>query len=186
VDNALLNSYLVGGAGARVTIEGLQPGKHYDLWLFGSNARAGAGAKFSVNGGPAQSTRGTAGAVFTRGTDYVEFLDTAADDDGRLIVTLDAADPAVLPAAILNALQLRGEFPSRGAASSTESDPNRWALKCWLKAEDLAGAGLRPGDAVRQWRDAGWGLRFAPDTNPAMSDAANCGIASLEEAGGPA
>jgi hypothetical protein len=172
VDNALLNSYLVGGAGARVTIEGLQPGKHYDLWLFGSNARAGAGAKFSVNGGPAQSTRGTAGAVFTRGTDYVEFLDTAADDDGRLIVTLDAADPAVLPAAILNALQLRGEFPSRGAASSTESDPNRWALKCWLKAEDLAGAGLRPGDAVRQWRDAGWGLRFAPDTNPAMSDAA--------------
>lgn len=172
VDNALLNSYLVGGADASVTIEGLQPGKPYDVWLFGSNSRAGAGAKFSVNGGPPQSTQGTAGAAFTRGTDYVEFKNAAADDAGRLKITLDAVNPDTLPVAILNGLQLRGEFPARATASSSDTDSNRWALKCWLKAEDLAGAGLRPGDAVRLWKDAGWGLRFEPDANPPMSDAA--------------
>ena len=43
VNNALLNSYLVAGPGASVTIEGLRPGKNYDLWLFGNNSRAGAG-----------------------------------------------------------------------------------------------------------------------------------------------
>ncbi|NBT24944.1 hypothetical protein EBT11_09980, partial [bacterium] len=57
-------------------------------------------------------------------------------------------------------------------SSSSKSDPNRWALKCWLKAEDLAATGLRPGDAVCLWKDAGWSLRFAPDTSPPRSDAA--------------
>ena len=172
VKNALLNSYLVGTAGASVTIEGLQPGKPYDLWLFANNSRAGAGAKFSVNGSPPQSNQGTAGAVFTKGTDYVEFKNAAADEDGRLKITLDAANPAVFAGTIFNGLQLRGDFPSRDTASSSDNDPNRWALKSWLKAEDLAGAGLRPGDHVREWKDAGWGLRFAPDANPPMSDAA--------------
>jgi hypothetical protein len=172
VDNALLNSYLVGTAGASVTIEGLQPGKPYDLWLFANNSRAGAGAKFSVNGGPPQSNQGAAGAVFSRGTDYVEFKAVAADAEGRLKVTLDAANPAVFAGTIFNGLQLRGDFPARGSTSSPDTDPNRWALKSWLKAEDLAGTGLRPGDPVREWKDAGWGLRFAPDANPPMSNTA--------------
>lgn len=172
IDNAILNSYLVAGSGASVTIEGLQPGTPYDLWLFGSNSRAGAGAKFRVNGGPPQFTQGTAGEAFTAGTDYAEFHNVAADDAGRLKIALDAVNPDTLPVAILNGLQLRGELPARETASASDTDPNRWALKCWLKAEDLANAGLRPGDAVRLWKDAGWGLRFEPDTNPPMADAA--------------
>ena len=159
-NHPLMNSYLITGAGAGVTVEGLQPGRIYDLWLFGNNSRAGAGAKFSVNGSPPQSTQGKTGAVFTQGTDYVEFKNVAADDAGRLKITLDAANPAIFAGAILNGLQLRGEFPASETLSSTERDSNRWALKCWLKAEDLATAGLRPGDAVRVWQDAGWGLRF--------------------------
>jgi len=172
VNHALMNSYLVAGPGASVTIEGLRPGKNYDLWLFGNNSRAGAGAKFSVNGRSPQATQGKAGTAFTQGTDYVEFKNLAADDAGRLKIVFDAANPAIFAGAILNGLQLRGEFPPRGTAVSPESDPNRWALKCWLKAEDLAAAGSRPGDAVRVWQDAAWGLRFMPDSNPPRADAA--------------
>jgi hypothetical protein len=172
VNHALMNSYLVAGPGASVTIEGLRPGKNYDLWLFGNNSRAGAGAKFSVNGRSPQATQGKAGTAFTQGTDYVEFKNLAADDAGRLKIVFDAANPAIFAGAILNGLQLRGEFPPRGTAVSPESDPNRWALKCWLKAEDLAAAGSRPGDVVRVWQDAAWGLRFMPDSNPPRADAA--------------
>jgi len=172
VNHALMNSYLVAGSGATVTIEGLRPGKPYDLWLFGNNSRAGAGAKFSVNGNPPQSTQGQVGTAFTRGTDYVEFKNLAADDAGRLKIVLDAANPAIFAGAILNGLQLRGEFPASENTSASEGDPNRWALKCWLKAEDLAAAGSRPGDAVRVWQDAAWGLRFMPDSNPPRADSA--------------
>ena len=95
VNHALMNSYLVAGSGATVTIEGLRPGKTYDLWLFGNNSRAGAGAKFSVEGRPPQATQGKAGTALTQGTDYVEFKNVAADDAGRLKITLDAANPEI-------------------------------------------------------------------------------------------
>ncbi len=170
VDNAILNSYLVGGAGSGVTIEGLQPGKAYDLWLFASNSRAGAGAKFTVNGGPAKAARGSAGRPFAAGTDFVEFSAVTADSEGRLNIALDPADVAVFPGVIFNALQLKGDFPER--RDPARNDPNRWALKAWLKAEDLAKTGLKPGDAVREWKDSGWGLRFAPDAAPPMLDEA--------------
>ena len=170
VEDPLLNSYLVGGAGAGVTLEGLQPGKEYDLWLFANNSRAGAGAKFTVNGSAPKLTRGSAGQVFAAGTDFVEFSKIAADSAGRLNISLDPADVSIFSGVILNALQLKGEFPQRSDA--TVNDPNRWALKAWLKAEDLAKSGLRPGDAVREWKDAGWGLRFAPDSAPPMLDQA--------------
>jgi len=170
VSNALLNSYLVGGAGAGVTIEGLKPGGEYDLWLFATNSRLGAGAKFTVNDGAPKAARGSAGKAFAAGTDFVEFTKVAADTGGRLNIVLDPADVAVFPGVILNALQLRGDFPERSDAAV--NDPHRWALKAWLKAEDLAKAGLHPGDAVREWKDAGWGLRFVPDAAPPMLDEA--------------
>lgn len=170
VSNPILNSYLVGGAGAGVTIEGLQPGKPYDVWFFASNSRAGAGATFTVNGGGPKTARGSAGEVFAAGTDFVEFTQVAADAGGRLTIALAPADAAVFPGVILNALQLRGEFPKR--SDSAAKDPHRWALKAWLKAEDLATRGLHPGDPVREWKDAGWGLRFVPDSQPPMLDEA--------------
>jgi hypothetical protein len=111
VNNALLNSYLVSGEGASVTIEGLVPGAAYDLYLFGNNSHAGAGAKFAVNGGAPQNTQGTQGAVFSKGIDYVEFKGATADKEGRLKITLDAVDPGKFPAGIFNGFQLRGEIP---------------------------------------------------------------------------
>ncbi|MFM8653414.1 MAG: hypothetical protein ACKODZ_01595, partial [Verrucomicrobiota bacterium] len=100
----------------------------------------------------------------------MEFPKLVADAGGRLNITLDPADVAIFSGVILNALQLRGEFPKQ--SDSAVNDPNRWALKAWLKAEDLAKAGLRPSDAVREWKDAGWGLRFGPDAAPPMLDQA--------------
>jgi hypothetical protein len=66
VSNNLLNSYLVGGADASLTIEGLIPDSSYNLLLFGSNSHAGAGAKFTVNGSNSQSTQGTGVCVQQR------------------------------------------------------------------------------------------------------------------------
>lgn len=55
-------------------------------------------------------------------------------------------------------------------ALSQLSDSSSWAVKAWLKAEDLAREGLRPGDPVSLWKDACWGIRFSPNPNPPQSD----------------
>jgi hypothetical protein len=169
VNNALLNSYLVSGAGASVTIEGLVPEAAYDLCLFGNNSHAGAGAKFAVNGGAPQHTQGTQGAVFSKGVDYVEFTGATADKEGRLKITLDAVDPGKFPAGIFNGLQLRGEIPPP-AANAQQPAKISWAVKLWLKADDLARAGLKSGDPVTQWKDAFRGIRFGPNSKPPCSD----------------
>ena len=169
VNNALLNSYLVGGAGAFVIIQGMVPAAAYDLCLFGNNSHAGAGAKFTVNGGSPQSTQGTEGAVFSRGVDYVEFKGVTADKEGQIKITLDAVDPAKFAAGILNGFQLRGELPAPSAESAAV-DNSSWAVKLWLKADDLARAGLKTGDPVTQWRDVFRGIRFSPNSKPPYSD----------------
>jgi hypothetical protein len=169
VNNALMNSYLVGGGGASVTLSGLVPDAPYDLYLFSNNSHAGAGAKFTVNGGTPQSTQGTQGAVFTKGVDYVAFKGVAADNEGRLKITLDAVDPAKFAEAIFNGLQLAGELPPPPAASQPP-DNSSWAVKLWLKAEDVARAGLKPGDSVNKWTDAAWNIHFAPNSKAPFSD----------------
>ena len=123
VQNSLLNSYLVCRSQASVAIDGLIPHASYDLWLFGNNSHAGAGAKFSVNG-TSQTTQGSTGPVLTPGVDYVEFKGVVADDDGQLLVTVETSRDGL---GILNGFQLRGEF-SPAVAIPPESDLRRRAL----------------------------------------------------------
>ena len=106
--NDLLNGYLVYRAGASVTISGLKPRTAYDLCVFGSNARAGCGGTFSVNGSAPQFARGgNSGTAFASGVDYVNFQGVQADNQGRLILT---ADPYASDIGILNGFQLTGEL----------------------------------------------------------------------------
>jgi hypothetical protein len=56
------------------------------------------------------------------------------------------------------------------AGATQEPDPNSWGLKIWLKADDLANAGLKPSDPVKKWTDAAWGIGFAPNSKPPFSD----------------
>ena len=167
VNNALLNSYLVSGTGASVTIEGLIPDAAYDLCLFGNNSHAGAGAKFAVNSGEPQSTQGTQGPAFSKGVDYVAFNGMIADKQGQLRITLDAVDPGKFAAGIFNGFQLRGEIPPP-AVDAQRPDKSSWVVKLWLKADDLARAGLRSGDPVTQWKDAFQGVRFGPNSKAAL------------------
>jgi|GEM_PF-1019035 len=171
INNPLLNSYLVGGASASVMIAGLTPDAAYDLCLFSSNSHAGAGAKFAVNGSTPQSTQGTEGTVFAKGVDYVEFKDVHADEQGRIRITLDVVDPGKFATCIFNGLQLRGEFPLP-MTQPQQPDNGSWAIKFWLKADDLADAGLKPGDPVAQWKDASWEIRFSPNPKIPYNDKA--------------
>lgn len=169
VNNALLNSYMVGGAGATVAIEGLVADTAYDLCLFGNNSHAGAGATFTVNGGAPQSTQGSQGPVFSKGVDYVEFQGVVADKAGRIKIALAVVDPSKFAAVLFNGLQLRGELPPP-AADAQEPDAHSWGGTLWLKAGYLAHAGLKPGDPVTQWTDAFRGIRFSPNPKPPYSD----------------
>ena len=92
VRHNLMSSYLVCRPRASVTIDGLIHNAPYDLYLFGNNshAGAGAGAKFHVNG-TSQSTRGSGGPVFTKGGDYSEFQGVRADGDGALVIAVEAS-----------------------------------------------------------------------------------------------
>jgi alpha-galactosidase len=125
VENNLLNGYLVYRAGASITIGGLIPKAAYDLYVFGSNSRAGAGGEFSVNGSAPQFTRAdNSGTVFAKGVDFVAFERVAADSRGRLIVT---ANPHGSDIGILNGLQLSGDLPAP-TAESLLPDAKRFAL----------------------------------------------------------
>ena len=115
--NDLMNSYVVCQTRATVTLNGLIPNSPYDLWLFGNNSHAGAGAKFTVNGS-AQGTGGTNGSVFARGVDYVEFRSVSTDPDGELMISVDAGDGGI---GIFNGLQLRGDFPPPASPASPDS-----------------------------------------------------------------
>ena len=170
-DNALMDAYAVGGSGATVAIQGLVPSSFYDLYLFGNNARGGAGAKFIANSGESKVTQGQKGTMFTKGTDYVEFKDVLADKDGTIKVTLDPANPAVFAADILNGFQLRGELPAP-SVETAKADSSSWGVAVWLKADDLKRAGLKPGDRVTQWKDNFRGIRFCPDPKTPHNDKA--------------
>jgi hypothetical protein len=67
--------------------------------------------------------------------------------------------------------KLREELPLP-SEQSQQMDNSSWAVKLWLKAEDLARAGLKPGDPVTQWNDASWGIRFSPNPKPPYCDKA--------------
>jgi len=158
VNNALLNSYLVSGAGASVTIERLVPDSAYDLCVFGNNSHAGAGAKFAVNGGAPRSTQGTQGAVFSKEVDYVEFKGVTADKQGRLRISLDAVDPASSRPASSTVSSCGARFPARsGRATAGQKFLGGQVM---AEADDLARAGLKSGDPVTQWKDAFQGIRF--------------------------
>ena len=101
--------------------------------------------------------------MFTKGVDYVEFKGVQADKDGHLKITLDPSSGEI---GIFNGFQLRGELPPPTAQSQQQD----WAVKLWLKADDLAREGLKPGEPVAQWKDASWGIRFSPDSKPPHSD----------------
>ena len=135
VANALMNSYLACREGASVTIEGLVPHGRYDLCLFGNNSHAGAGAKFSVNNGSPQRTQGSAGEVFTKGTDYVEFKGVAADGDGQLTI---AVDPYSAEIGIFNGFQMSGGFPAPAARSYRTSSRPRMSAKLPLLMDQRA------------------------------------------------
>lgn len=115
--NDLMNSYVVCQTRATVTLNGLVPNSPYDLWLFGNNSHAGAGAKFTVNGA-SQNTGGSTGPVFSRGVDFVEFSGVRADSDGELIITVETGEGGI---GIFNGLQLRGELPAPTAPPSSDS-----------------------------------------------------------------
>lgn len=123
VQNNLMNAYLVCRPRASVTIDGLIPNAPYDLYLFGNNSHAGAGAKFNVNG-TSQSTEGSGGPVFTKGVDYAEFQGVRADKDGALVITVEASQGGL---GVFNGFQLHGEF-AWSAVLTTGPDSRRRPL----------------------------------------------------------
>lgn len=133
VANNLLNGYLVYRPGASVNISGLKPRTAYDVYVFGSNSRAGCGGEFSINGSTSQSARGgNSGAVFAKGEDYVAIQGVQADGHGRLILT---ANPPSGDIGILNGFQIVGEIPPPTMPSALP-DSKRFALAKFAGQED--------------------------------------------------
>ena len=133
VENDLLNAYVVFRTDASVTISGLKPGTVYDLYVFGSNSRAGVGGEFAVNGSAPQVTQaGNAGAVFANGEDFIAFRGVLADNRGRLVLTANAHGGEI---GVLNGLQLVGEIPPP-TKSSLLPDSKRFVLAKFTGEQD--------------------------------------------------
>lgn len=164
LSSALLNSYLVCQTPASIIIKGLTPNSKYDLYLYGNNSRAGSGAKFSIDGDSPQSTQGNAGDVFAKGVDYVEFKNIDSGSSGIIEIQVQ---PGAGGIGIFNGLQISGSFAPFSPQTEQTAD---WGIKVWLKADDLARAGLKPGQPVKEWKDAFWGVRFSPDPKPPYND----------------
>ena len=125
MEHPLLNSYLVAqGKPAKLVLSRLIPGASYQIIVFASNSRAGAGAQVRTTDGQTVNANGAAKSAFpAAGEDYLLLDKVSADASGTIALEILPSNGA----AVVNGLQIQGPFDPGSTATATVQTIEGWA-----------------------------------------------------------